>query len=205
MVGVRHVNRCPLLIYGIVLLIASQVSPAQRHGYGTGGAEPNRTPAPPPAPKPEDLSDFGRIVALQATPDQAAEFTRLSQSTQTARENAQSLIKLAPSAAPGDLFHSADLLTAMVDEAAGENRHFLKTFSSPQRSGLKGTTRKLTRAAAGLNRQNKALAKHLQQSILDSQYVVTLAEKLENALRDLEAGQLALANEMGITPQETSQ
>jgi hypothetical protein len=198
------VNRCRLLIYGMVLLTASQVSPAQRHGYGTRGAEHDRTPPPPAGSRPEDLSDFSRIVALQATPDQAAEFERLSQSTQIARENAQSLIRLAPTAAPGDLFHSADLLTAMVDEAEGENRHFLKTLSPPQKSGLKGNTRKLTRAAADLTRQNKALAKHLQRSILDSKYIAMLSEKLENALRDLEAGQLALANEMGISPQETS-
>jgi hypothetical protein len=194
------VNRSIALICGMALLMASPALLAQRHGGRGVGGGVGRTPAG--ASKPDDLSEFKRSVALQATPDQVTEFERLTKSTQAARKTAQALLQLAGNQSAGDLFHSADQLTITVGDVQTDNQHFLRGLSSLQKSGLKDATKKLTKADAGVTKQNKALSQHLGRSAIDGKTVATLAEKIDDALSDLEARQRAIAEEMGIQPSE---
>jgi hypothetical protein len=193
------VNGCLALVCGMGLLIAPQALSAQRHPHGVSGAQ-----APGGAPKADDLTDFKRAIAVQATPDQVAEFERLSKSMQAARKGAQDLRQFADKQSPGDLFHAADLLTVAVGDVQTDNQRFLRGLTPLQKSGLKDATRKLSKADTAVSRHNKALTQHLGRSTLDSNYVASLAEKLDTALGDLEAGQLALATQMGIQAEEPS-
>src|ERR1700722_17546086 len=81
-------NRRSVLVCEIVFLVCPPLLAAQRGGRGAGAGRP-ATGASSPAPTSSDPGDFARAVALQATPDQVAQFPQLTKSTEAARKEAQ--------------------------------------------------------------------------------------------------------------------
>jgi hypothetical protein len=80
--GTPNMNRLLWLVCGIALLMTPYALRAQRRGgHGEGRAR-----APVGASSTDDLKDFKRTVALQASPDQVVRFRRLTESTQIARK-----------------------------------------------------------------------------------------------------------------------
>jgi len=127
--GTPNMNRLLWLVCGIVLLMNPYALLAQRrggHGAGT-------TRAPAGASGTDDLKDFKRAIALQASPDQVVQFRRLTESTQVARKSAQDLLKLAENTSKIDLFRSTDHLAVALDTAQTDNQHFLQSFSDVQK------------------------------------------------------------------------
>jgi hypothetical protein len=199
--GTPNMNGLRCLVCGIVLLMTPHTLLAQRRGgHGTGTA-----PAPAGVPRTDDLNDFKRAVALQATPDQAAQFRRLTESTQVARKTAQDLSKLAERSSKTDLFHSTNSLASALEEAQTDNQKFLRSFSDVQKSGLKEVTRKLDKANSDVTKRSKALTRNLGGSRIAGQQISGVAEKLDKALSDLQARQLAIGSEMGIESEASSQ
>lgn len=194
-------NRLTWLICGIVLLIGPHTLLAQhRGGHGASGGRPSTG-----ASNSDDLKDFNRAVALQATPDQVTQFQRLTKSTQAARKGAQDLLQLAEDASKPDLFHSTNPLTSAVEEAQIDNEHFLQSFSAVQKSGLKNVTKKLGKANSDLTKQSKALTRELEHSGIEAKQIAGIAEKLDKALSDFQTKQLAVGTEMGIQGGGSSQ
>lgn len=72
----------------------------------------------------DDVKDFKRAVALQASPDQVVRFRRLTESTQIARKSAQDLLKFSENASKTDLFRSTDHLTSALEQAQTDNQNF---------------------------------------------------------------------------------
>jgi hypothetical protein len=144
------------------------------------------------------LKDFKRAVALQASPDQVVQFRRLTESTQAARKSAQDLSKLAEKASKTDLFRSTNPLVGALEEVQTDNQKFLQTFSAVQKSGLKEVTKKLGKANSDVMKRNKGLTQDLERSRIAGLQISGIAEKLDKALSDLEARQLAIGSEMGI-------
>jgi len=187
-------NRLTWLVCGIVLLISPYSLLAQRRGSrGTGAGRP-----PAGVSDTDDMKDFKRAVALQATPDQVTRFQRLTKSIQAARKGAQDLLQLAGNASKPDLFRSASPLTSAIEEAQADNEKFLQSFSAVQKSGLKDVTKKLEKAHSDLTKQNKALTRTLGTSGIDGKQIVGVAEKLDKALSDIQTKQLAVGIKMGI-------
>ncbi|HTE90690.1 MAG TPA: hypothetical protein VK639_17145 [Terriglobales bacterium] len=193
-------NRLIWLVCGIVLLMNPHILLAQRrggHGGGTGRA-------PAGGSGTDDLKDFKRAMALQASPDQVVQFQRLNESTQVARKSAQDLLKLAENPSKTDLFRPTSVLASALDEAQTDNQKFLQTFSTVQKSGLKEITKKLGKANSDVTKGSKALTRDLERPPIGGQRISGVAEKLDKALGDLQARQLAIAKEMGIQSEGSS-
>jgi hypothetical protein len=199
--GTPNMNRLLWLVCGIVLLMNPYALLAQRRGgHGAGSAR-----APVGESSADDLKGFKRAVALQASPDQVAQFWRLSESTQAARKTAQALLKLAENPSKTNSFRSTDELASALERTRTDNQKFLQSFSSVQRSGLKGVTKKLDQANSDVAKRRKALTRELERSPIAGQQYSGIAEKLDKALGDLQARQLAVGTEMGIQSEGSSQ
>jgi hypothetical protein len=195
------VNRWTVLICGIVLLMSPHTLLAQRRGgHGAGAGR-----GPTGVSNTDDLKDFKRAVALQATPDQVIQFQRLTKSTQDARKGAQDLLQLAGNASKPDLFHDTNALASAVEEAQTDNQRFLQSFSAAQKSGLRDVTKKLGKANSDVTKQSKALSRGLGHSEIDGKQIAGVVEKLDKALSDLQTKQLVVGSEMGIQGEGSSQ
>jgi hypothetical protein len=171
----------------MVLLAAPQVLRAQHHGSHSGGA----AGAPAGAPANDDLKDFNREVALQATTEQIAAFQQCTKTTAAAKKGAQDLLQLNAQDDVEVLHRSNDLANAL-DDAQANNQRFVTSFTAAQKSGLKEFTKKLGKANAEVAKEGKAL-----RASGHSQAVV---EKLDKALSEVQVHQAALGKEMGIPP-----
>jgi hypothetical protein len=151
------------------------------------------------------LKDFKRAIALQASPDQVVQFRRLTESTQVARKRTQDLVKLAENANKSDFFRSKNQLAGALEKAQSDNQTFLQSFSDVQKSGLKEVAKKLGKANSDVTKRNKALTRDLERSRIAGHQISGVAEKLDKALIDFQARQLAIGSEMGIQSEENSQ
>ena len=195
-------NRFSLVLCQITLLACPSMLLAQRGNHGTGAGP--TTPAPSNPTPNSDISDFNRAVALQATPDQIAQFQRLKKSTQAARKDAQSLIQLPQNASKPDSSRYADL-NDTIDEARTNNLQFMRSLSTSQQSGLKTQTKKLAKADADISKQSKALTQESERRPIDNKKISGLVEKLDNALSTFQSEQTDIGKEMGIQSEEHTQ
>jgi hypothetical protein len=194
-------NRLTGLACGIVLLMSPHILLAQgRRGAAAGTARPATGVSTA-----DDFKDFKRAIALQATPEQAIQFRRLTDSTQAARKSAQDLSKLAEKASKTDLLRSTNPLARTLEEVQTDNQNFLLSFSAVQKSELNEITKKLGKANSDVTKRSKALTRDLERSQVAGQQISGVAEKLDKALSDLQARQLAIASEMGIQSEGSSQ
>ena len=199
--GTPNMNRLLWLVCGIALLMTPYALRAQRRGgHGEGTAR-----APVGASSTDDLKDFKRTVALQASPDQVVRFRRLTASTQIARTSAKDLLKFSENASKTDLFQSTDHLTSALEQAQTDNQNFLQSFSAVQKSELKKITKKLDKANSDVTKRSKALTSDLERSRIARQQISGVAERLDKALNDVQARQLAIGSEMGIQSEGSSQ
>jgi len=174
------------------MLLAQRPGGHGGHGGGGGGRGPTG------ASQSDDLKGFERAVALQATPEQTAQFQRLSASTQAARKRAQDFLRVSSNPENPELSRYADPLANELVEAQSENDKFLKSFSKQQQSGLKKIAKKLQKADSEITSQSKSLNQQLERGGTAGKQIVSTAEKLDKALGDFQSGQLAIATEMGI-------
>jgi hypothetical protein len=183
----------------LVLLVSSYIGLAQHRGGRTTTAE---QPSPG-ATDSEELKDFKRAVALQASPDQIKQFKEMVESTEAARKAAQDLAQLAVNANGPDLFHKTDTLNTALDEAQSANLKFVQSLSEAQKSGLKDVIKKLEKSQSALTKENKDLMWSLQRPRLDDKHLLDVAGKLDKVLGDFQARQFALGPEMGIQSAES--
>jgi hypothetical protein len=187
-------NRLACLICGIVLLMSAFTVVAQRRG-GRGASEGRPLAG---TSSPDDTSGFKRAVALQATPEQMAQFHRLTKSAEAARKSAQDILQVSKTASQPDLSHYANPLSNAMEEILSDNEKFLQSFSTIQKSGLKSVTKKLGKTNFEVTKQSKALTRRLGRPGINGKQLTLVAERLNKALADLQTRQLAVGNEMGI-------
>jgi hypothetical protein len=173
---------------------------AQRGGHSAGGPS---TGASNPTPNTSDMNDFNRAIALQATPDQIAQFQQLNKSTEAASKEAQNLVQPSKNASTPNSSRYTDL-SDTVDETQTDIQHFVSSFSSAQQSGLKPQIKKLSKADSDVSKQSKALAKELERSQIDDKKLAAITEKLDKSLTGFRTELIDLGKEMGIQPEEHS-
>ncbi|HXR15833.1 MAG TPA: hypothetical protein VN777_06440 [Terriglobales bacterium] len=195
-------NRLSAPVCAIVLLVSPCTLLGQHGGRGVSTGRPP-TGAPNPSTN-SDITDFNRAVALQATPEQIAQFKELTKSTEAARKAAQIVIEHADHAKEPDSSLYAGLSDA-VDEAQSSNLQFVRSFSTSQQSGLKVLTKKLSKANSDVSKQSKALAQELGRSKIDNKRIAPVVDKLDKALTGFQAEQFEIGKEMGIQPEEHPQ
>src|SRR5437899_1146042 len=99
--------------------MSAQSARAQHHGGGhrnSAGAS-----GPTSDTTNSDIRGFERVVALQATPDQVAQFRQLRASTQSARRRTQELLQLPASTSKSQWIHNTYPMASDVEEALAEN------------------------------------------------------------------------------------
>src|ERR1039457_1541353 len=124
-------NRLTKLTCGTVLLICTSTMLAQHPGARRGSSKSSSS---------EDLRDFKRAMALQASPEQARQFKQGATNTQAAKKAAQDLLQLSANASDHNFSPSAEALSSAVEAAQTVNEKFLQTFTGAQKSGLKDLT-----------------------------------------------------------------
>ena len=214
----RSASGLAALIFGIVLLAGPTTVVAQRHGGGgggpaAGGENSNTRPIiclhDCPALRgglssEDDLKNFRRSIAVQATDEQRAAFAKILQYAQAAsdrlRDFHQSLQKTSASglAAAAALAERGTGLDQAVERVRAGNQNFLASFSDAQKSGLKETTNKLAKEDSDLDKEIKALDQVVQTSKPDSAQLATSAANLDKKFASFQNEQLALGKEMGI-------
>jgi hypothetical protein len=189
-----------LLISVIFILIGAQSALGQYSGgHGGGHRHDGGSPSGPTADTASgDIKGFERAVALQATPDQSAQFQRLSASTQDARRRSQQMLQVLAS---GKTLGNVDPLANAIEEAQSDSEKFLQSFSKEQEDGLKKLTKKLRKLDSELTARSRVLGRGLQNHTPDEQLSAAL-QKLDQALGDFQSQQRALAAEMGIQGQD---
>jgi hypothetical protein len=147
----------------------------------------------------DDLKQFHRVMAMQATPEQRAAFAKVAQYTQAASDQLQ-LFRESPGKIPASSPLSdriADLSQAIARARAG-SQNFLTSFSSAQKSGLKDITSRLEKADSELDTQIKTLDRTVQSPHPESEQISSSAAGLDKSLAGFQSEQLALGTEMGI-------
>ncbi len=146
-----------------------------------------------------DLKEFQRVMAMQATPEQRAAFAKIAQYTQAASDQLQAFresFQKTPASSP--LSERATDLSQDIAKARAGNQNFLTSFSSVQKSGLKEITSKLEKADSELDKQVKALDQIVQSPKPESEQVAGATTALDKALTSFQNEQLALGGEMSI-------
>jgi hypothetical protein len=195
------------LLIGAALLICPAAMLAQHGGgggrgsggmgglgsAGAGGARPSGVSTK------DDLKDFHRLMALQATPEQKAMFAHIVEDTQTAGGELKALreLLLKKPAAP-DFSNQVAGLGEAVEKARTGNQSFIASFSPTQKSGLKDLTKKLQKTDSDLAKQTQELSQLAQPTGID-EHAASSAADLDKTLATFQSGQLAIGNEMSIT------
>jgi len=196
------------LFVGLALLIGPGKILAQ-HGGGGGGRGMMGTGVGTGAGRPDgisekdDLKDFHRAMAIQATAEQRAAFVKIAQYAQAAIDQLKVFRESLQKVPASPLLDRAtrDRLTAFdqaIENARGSNQNFLTSFSSKQKSGLQDTTKKLEKADSELDKQIKTLHQIVQTAKPDGEQVSSSAAGLDKALVSFQNEQLALGREMSI-------
>ncbi len=179
-----------------VLLLFPLVALGQhggRHGStGTGGG----TTVPS---EDQDLATFKHAIAVQATEEQIAQFRLMLKSTEVARQQARDLQHLDSTVSNAEgLPSKAARLEDSVEEAQSANQTFRQSLSDSQENGLKNLTKKVTKSAAAVGKNAKAISRQLEHGTVDSGRLISAAGSLEKSLAALQSDQVNLGKEMGI-------
>jgi hypothetical protein len=131
------------LVVAVSLVLASLLCPvsllAQRGG-GRGGRGNASSGPKGGVPESDEMKDFKRALAIQATEPQIALFQLLVKDMGTAKEKVKDLAKN-----PERTREQAGILAYVVEDARDESHDFLRGLSDIQKSALKAWKRKWRR------------------------------------------------------------
>jgi hypothetical protein len=180
------------------VLLAPVPAMAQHHGgggHGMGGSVPGGSNRPTGLDEKDSLKDFHKALAVQATSQQIAEFQVLLKSTEATKAELTALRQLLREGSNTQELNSrgAAFDQALASARSG-NKHFLDGFSAKQRSGLKETTKRLSKTDSDLEQEGK----RLDQSLAIVSDAGARAEALTKVLAEFSDRQLALGREMSI-------
>jgi len=193
-----------VLVIGFVLFVSPAGMLAQRGGGGGGHGMPTGAAGggggrPGGVSEKDDLKDFHRALAVQATTEQRAAFAKVAQYTQAAIDRLKAFREsLQTVPASSALTDRATALDRAIEEARAGSKNFLASFSTAQKSGLKDIAKKLEKADAGLDKQIKTLDRTVQTPNPENEQISNSAAGLDKALASFQREQLALGGEMGI-------
>jgi hypothetical protein len=209
-----------VLMIGIAVLAPPRILAQHGGGGGGRGGMAGGTGVGVGAGRPDgvsdkdDLKDFHRAMALQATADQRAAFGKIAQYVQAASDQLQVFresLKKGSASSPLSSSLSSPLSerAAAVDDAIARaragNQNFSNSFSPAQKSGLKDLTNKLSKTDTELDKQIKVLDQAVQSAKAESAQIADAATTLDKELASFQSEQLAIGREMGILLSPDSQ
>jgi len=162
-------------------------------GHGQGGGPPAKAD-----PSAASIRDFKMALAVQADPDQTAQYLSLAQSTEATRKQAHELQQLA---AGSDVAKQANDFKSAVEQTASDDQDFVHSLNKAQKTLLKELVKKYEKADSELAKQSKIFSEEVGSGKIDGSQLTAAAQKLEKALNDVQTQQKSLADEMGIEAQ----
>jgi hypothetical protein len=205
-ISVRRIPVSGLAMVVGAVLLASPWKAFAQHGGGGGGRGMMSTGSglagggrPDGIDEKDALKDFHRAMAVQASPEQRAAFTKVAQYTQAASDQLQAFresLQKVPASSP--LPDRAAGLEQAIARARAGNQNFLASFSTVQKSGLKDITGKLEKADSELDKQAKMLDQIVQAPKPETEQVVGSSAALDKALASFQNEQFSLGGEMSI-------
>ena len=197
------------LIIGVCLLAAPAQMRAQFGGLGGGGGHStsgNGSGTLGGVAEKDGLQNFHRAMAMQATPDQRAAFTKLAQSIQGTSDQLQQFRKaLSQSGGSAALFDQGKRIDEALEKDRISGQSFIATLSSAQKSGLQDLIKKIGKADFELSKQIKSLDQILQSGKVEAEPIASGAANLEKAFASFQNEQLTLAREMSIVDLDADQ
>ena len=187
-------SRLTMAALAIVLAFSPYSLWAQRGGGRGGHGSPAGAAKGEPA-EDDELKNFNRAVALQATPQQVDLFQQLAKDTTAAAAKSENLLQH-----PEKMKEDAGILAYVVEVARDSSHDFLAGLSHPQRSGLKAWRKNVEKADADVGRSWKALSRDLAEKAGDDKRIAADNDKLQKALAKSLNEQWNLAEKMGIPP-----
>jgi hypothetical protein len=190
----------------VALVGSARMGMAQRGGGRGGAAGSGKRPViciyDCPDPKSglsdEDEAKIAHLIAVQASTDQSAAFANISKATQEATMQLGTLSDSLRKGEPAtEILARANKLEDLLAKARTGNQNYVAALTTPQESGLKETTRKLTKAEADLDKEVKAFDRTLDPKP-DSKQLAAAVGNLERALSSFQSEQLALGAEMSV-------
>lgn len=188
------------LLLACVLLLSSRIAMAQHHGGpGMGGGIPGASNRPTGVDQKDDLKDFHRALAVQATSQQISEFQALLKETDAAKTKLASFVQAQRNAgAAAQPAASAAEVDQSLELVRTDSQKFVEGFSAVQKSGLKDTLKKLNKADSDLETEVKRLNESLQPGKMAGGTPESRSDSLTKSLSDFSDQQLALGREMGM-------
>jgi hypothetical protein len=184
-----------VFVLGAILLVGPCGMLAQ-HGGGHGGGMGGSGSRPGGVQEKDDLKDFHRALAMQATSQQVAEYAALLKSMEEADAALQSLEESRKENKVGELPGRDAALDETLEEVRSENKEFLNSFSRLQKSGLKDITKKLLNADSELAKQAKIVDQKVGEA--KGEQIASSTESLGKALTNFRNDLLSLGKEMSI-------
>jgi hypothetical protein len=203
-----------LLMLGFALLIVPRTVLAQRGGGGGRDRIPIICVYDCPEVREglnaeDDLKNFRRSMAMQATAEQRAAFGKISQYTQAAcdqlKDLQEFLAKVSGSAPLADraladhvVAEREAALDQAIEKVRAGNQNFLSSLSEAQKSALKDIITKLARADSELDKQIKILDQLVHGPKPDNAPIDNATGGLRKELASFQSAQLALGGQMSI-------
>ena len=160
--------------------------------------KPPAEPPPSGAVSPE-LETFGRIIAIQARPEQVGYFNSAIASTDQALQESRELQRLGTAATNIGLVNGMSLrLRDSLDDVEHYNGRLLASFTKLQESELKKLTKPLRKSYSHVSREARTVQQLMEPGKVVPEQLATGAANLEKALSDFRTDQIRLGREMGI-------
>jgi hypothetical protein len=147
----------------------------------------------------DDLKGFHDVLALQASRPQISQFKLMLKSTEAASSELQAFQEQAAKENKTDLGEREKTISAAIEQVRTENATFLEQLSDRQKSGLRETIKKLNKTDSELAQQVKALNSEIAERKTENP-ITTSADNLKTSLANFHDLQLALGDEMSISP-----
>lgn len=190
----RTLKRAIRFVLGSVVVVPLLLAAQQKAPKGASSGPPPGTPGPG-----SDLAGFTHAVEVQADAFEVSQYRVASQSTKEAKQQAETVARLAPSAsAPSEVNKPALTLLDAVDEALRNHAAFVHMLSQQQTAGLKKLLKEMNKADTALARQQKSLDQEVHSPATDPKRLANEADATAKVLAEFQSCQTSLAKEMGI-------
>jgi hypothetical protein len=154
----------------------------------------------------DDLKDFHEALAVQANSQQINEFNLMVKSTEDASAELLTFLEhVAKDKTASELAARGKTLEQAIEKARSDNTKFLERLSDRQKSGLKETIKKLTKADSELAQQAKTLDLEVEDTKGVGPRIAGLAQSLDRALTSFHTQQISLGEEMSVAAHHSSQ
>ncbi|HXY51746.1 MAG TPA: hypothetical protein VEI01_20025 [Terriglobales bacterium] len=157
---------------------------------------------PSPASRVEEDDDakrFERVMADQATSEQAGAYRSMVKTTTEAMQQMQSLQgRLEKRRSTAEIVDNGRALHELLNSIGYQNKRFVEELTKQQRVGLKNVVLKLEKAEADLAREANLLDQRMEEVNLDVTQLGFSAKSLNQALRTFHEQQMELGDDMGI-------